>query len=138
MSDLRQEIDLLSQLDHPNVVKIVNAFENENEITLIMDLCEGGELFDNLLEPDEKGEVGYTSKRAAFLFKQMVDAVGYCHKMGVTHRDLKLENFCFTDKEHKLLQLIDFGLSKKFTSGYISDYLNSLNFHQLNSNIHTL
>jgi len=60
----------------------------------------------------------YTQQRAAYLFKQMVEAVGYCHKMNVTHRDLKLENFVFETKEkHSQLKLIDFGLSKRYSKG---------------------
>merc|ERR1719359_835075 len=108
LRDMRQEIALLAQLDHPNIVKILEAYEDERAITLVMEICKGGELFDNLIS-----ETFYTQQRAAFLFKQMAMAVGYCHKMDVTHRDLKLENFVFESREKNAqLKLIDFGLSK--------------------------
>merc|ERR1711934_1331611 len=106
---LKQEMQLLAMLDHPNIVKIREAFEDETAITIVMEICSGGELFDNLLS-----EMSYTQHRAAFLFKQMVGAVGYCHKMRVTHRDLKLENFVFESREPTAqLKLIDFGLSSR-------------------------
>jgi len=113
IQDMRREIELLSQLDHPNIVKILEAFEDNVAITLVMEICKGGELFDNLIEQTQ-----YTEQRAAHLFKQMVEAVHYCHKMNVTHRDLKLENFVFETKEkHSVLKLIDFGLSKRYMGG---------------------
>ena len=49
LRDMRQEIALLSQLDHPNIVKILEAYEDERAITLVMEICKGGELFDNLI-----------------------------------------------------------------------------------------
>ena len=50
IADMRQEIQLLAQLDHPNIVKILEAFEDDTAITLVMEICSGGELFDNLIE----------------------------------------------------------------------------------------
>lgn len=111
---MKQEIQLLAMLDHPNIVKIIEAFEDANSITIVMEICSGGELFDNLLSA-----ASYTQQRAARLFKQMVGAVGYCHKMNVAHRDLKLENFVFETKEARLLKLIDFGLSNRYSGGGI-------------------
>jgi len=115
IDNLKQEIKLLSMLDHPNIVKIREAFEDEQTITIVMEICSGGELFDNL----EK-ENNYSQQRAATLFKQMVSAVGYCHKMNVAHRDLKLENFVFESRDKDAqLKLIDFGLSNRHQSGGI-------------------
>jgi len=115
IEDMKREIRLLSQLDHPNIVKILEAFEDDKCITLVMEICNGGELFDNLI-----AEQTYTQQRAAGLFKQMVEAVLYCHKMNVTHRDLKLENFVFETREKdSQLKLIDFGLSKRYSGGGI-------------------
>jgi len=75
----------------------------------------GGELFDRLANQEQYGQ-----KEAARAFEQMVEAVGYCHRMGVAHRDLKLENFIYESNSwNSQLKLIDFGLSKKYNGGGI-------------------
>merc|ERR1719181_1171317 len=80
-----------------------------------MEVCTGGELYDNLVDTGN-----YTQTIAARIFKQMVQAVGYCHKMGVAHRDLKLENFVFENRaRNSQLKLIDFGLSNRYQAGGI-------------------
>ncbi len=57
----------------------------------------------------------FSEMYAAFVFKQILEAISYCHKMGVCHRDLKPENFIFESKESMSdLKVIDFGLSKIF------------------------
>merc|ERR1719198_2103348 len=113
IDNLKQEIKLLAMLDHPNIVKIREAFEDRQSITIIMEICSGGELFDNLAE-----ETNYSQQRAATLFKQMVSSVVYCHKMHVAHRDLKLENFVFESRDKDAqLKLIDFGLSNRHKTG---------------------
>merc|ERR1719329_68522 len=75
-----------------------------------MECCSGGELYDSLMDEGE-----YSQRRAAELFQQMAQAVNYCHQVGVTHRDLKLENFVFESRPttKSVLKLIDFGLSVK-------------------------
>ncbi|KAJ1613532.1 hypothetical protein OJ252_958 [Cryptosporidium canis] len=86
----RQEMQLLSILDHPNIAKLFETFEDYNSIYLIMELCTGGELFDRL------SQVGRFSERVtAHLIKQMLSAISYCHSKGIVHRDLKPENFLF-------------------------------------------
>ena len=117
VEDLRAEIALCASLDHPNIVKIIESFESDHDITMIMELCQGGELYDSLVSVGE-----YTQKKAAELFKMMVQAVNYCHQMGVVHRDLKLENFVFESKptaSDAILKLIDFGLSVKHSGSGI-------------------
>merc|ERR1719506_3241200 len=107
---IRTEISLLSSLDHPNIVKLVEAFEQPGSITMILELCSGGELYDNLIDVES-----YTEAVAKRIFQQMVASVGYVHQMGIAHRDLKLENFLLESKKsNALIKLIDFGLSKKY------------------------
>lgn len=107
LEDLRNEIRVLISLDHPNVVKLYEVYENATEIYLVMELCTGGELYDNLIANDS-----YDENHAAQLFYQMAAAVAYVHSKKLAHRDLKLENFIFeTRKPGSALKLIDFGLS---------------------------
>lgn len=109
---LRDEIGIMCQLDHPNIVRLEEVYENESEIFLIQELCLGGDLFDRL---EEQSNFHYSESKCARLVKQMLSAVRYLHSKNIIHRDLKLENFLFssTDPESEL-RMIDFGLSKHF------------------------
>lgn len=117
LEQLREEIFIMCQLDHPNIVRLEEVYESLNEIYLVMELCTGGELFDRL---DEQPDYHYTEQDCARLVKQMLNAVRYLHSKGIVHRDLKLENFLFQSIESDSdLKMIDFGLSKHFETGEI-------------------
>ena len=110
---LREEIYIMCQLDYPNIVQLVEAYESDTEIYLIQHLCSGGDLFDRL---DQQPEFHYTEAQCCRLVKQMLSAVRYLHRQKIIHRDLKLENFLFSSNEKDSeLQMIDFGLSKHFS-----------------------
>ena len=110
---LMREVNLMIKLDHPNIIKLYEYYEDEKKIYLIMELCTGGELFDKIIENTEKGKQ-FTEKQAANIFKQMMSAVNYCHKNGIVHRDLKPENLLYFDKsENSPIKVIDFGMSKR-------------------------
>jgi len=100
-------------MDHPNVVRLFDSFEDDRSIYLVMELCEGGELFDRIVEAGR-----LTERQAAVLLRQMLRAVHYLHgEHHVAHRDLKPENYLFASKdamETSQLKLIDFGLAKCF------------------------
>mmetsp|Transcript_38366 Transcript_38366/g.119345 ORF Transcript_38366/g.119345 Transcript_38366/m.119345 type:complete len:422 (+) Transcript_38366:2-1267(+) len=83
------------------------VFESEEEIDLVMEFMEGGELYDRLSKCKQ-----YTEASAADATRQMLLAVAYLHAHQVAHRDLKLENFLYEKKETSHLKLIDFGFSK--------------------------
>eukprot|EP00429_Kryptoperidinium_foliaceum_P128488 CAMPEP_0176282956 /NCGR_PEP_ID=MMETSP0121_2-20121125/51067_1 /TAXON_ID=160619 /ORGANISM="Kryptoperidinium foliaceum, Strain CCMP 1326" /LENGTH=495 /DNA_ID=CAMNT_0017623317 /DNA_START=48 /DNA_END=1535 /DNA_ORIENTATION=- len=113
----QQEIALMKMMDHPNIIKLYETFEDHRNIYLVMELCTGGELFDRIIENGAFNEV-----QAASLVQQMVKAVYYMHENHVCHRDLKPENFLFQSKdsiEKSLLKIIDFGLSIKFSPGQV-------------------
>lgn len=101
--------------DHPNVVQLKEVYESPTAIYLVQELCLGGDLFDRL---DKQDDVHYTEAGCARIMKQIVDAVRYIHDKGIIHRDLKLENFMFSnDSPDSELRMIDFGLSKHFKFG---------------------
>ena len=113
---LMREVNLMIKLDHPNIIKLYEYYETDKSIYLIMELCTGGELFDRIVENTENG-IQYTEKQAASLFRQMMDAINYCHKNGIVHRDLKPENLLFLNKDpNSPIKVIDFGMSKRFTA----------------------
>ena len=114
LDDLRNEIGLLKMLDHPNVIKLYEYYEDASNLYLVLELCDGGELFDRL---HMQAGSRYTEAEAARLMFKMVAAIAYCHYMGISHRDLKLENFIFESKDvDSNIKLIDFGLSAKYGS----------------------
>lgn len=91
IDNLRKEVNIMAMLDHPNIIKLVDAFEDRKYLVIISELCSGGELYDHLISAET-----YTQQVAANVFKQMVKAVNFCHQNGIAHRDLKLENFIIT------------------------------------------
>jgi len=110
-----QEISIMKAMDHPNIIKLFETFEDRKQIFLVMELCKGGELFDRIIEAGH-----FTEKDCAQVVQQMLSAVLYMHKSNVCHRDLKPENFLFLNKgaiDKNVLKIIDFGLSKAFVEG---------------------
>ncbi|KAL1312403.1 hypothetical protein HN51_039022 [Arachis hypogaea] len=114
IEDVRREVEIMRHLPkHPNIVSLKDTFEDDSAVHLVMELCEGGELFDRIVA---RGH--YTERAAAAVTKTIVEVVQMCHKHGVMHRDLKPENFLFANKkETAALKAIDFGLSVFFKPG---------------------
>ncbi|XP_059641288.1 calcium-dependent protein kinase 10-like [Cornus florida] len=114
IEDVRREVAIMSSLpDHPNVVRLRATYEDNEAVHLVMELCEGGELFDRIVA---RGH--YSERAAAGVARTIAEVVRMCHENGVMHRDLKPENFLFANKkEHSLLKAIDFGLSVFFKPG---------------------
>jgi len=108
----KQEIAIMKMMDHPNIIKLFESFEDHRNIYLVMELCAGGELFDRIIESGH-----FTEVQAATIMQQIVRAINYMHENRICHRDLKPENFLFTTKESidkNTLKIIDFGLSCKY------------------------
>ncbi|XP_040990790.1 calcium-dependent protein kinase 10-like [Juglans microcarpa x Juglans regia] len=114
VEDVRREVAIMSTLpDHPNVVKLRETYEDSENVHLVMELCEGGELFDRIVA---RGH--YSERAAASVARTIAEVVRMCHANGVMHRDLKPENFLFANKkERSPLKAIDFGLSVFFKPG---------------------
>ncbi|CAG2055557.1 unnamed protein product, partial [Timema podura] len=132
---IRREIQIMSSVQHPNIIHIYEVFENREKMVLVMEYAAGGELYDYLSERKV-----LTEDEARRIFRQIATAVYYCHKHKICHRDLKLENIlldehgsakdagikpgisglmcqCFTTKLVKIrpgLRIADFGLSNVF------------------------
>ena len=100
---LRDEILIMSQLDHPNICRLHEVYEDEHYIYLVQELGDGGELFDVL---DEQPDYHYQEQDAVKLVHQMLSALRYLHSKGIIHRDLKLENFLYSTRKHQQLKLI--------------------------------
>lgn len=111
--NFKNEINIMSECDHPNIIKLVEIYEDKMFIELIMEECFGGTLFDRLFKNLEEEGEAFSEKEAAKIFKQIMSAIYYCHKKGIAHRDLKMENILFLYKtEDSPIKVIDFGLSE--------------------------
>ncbi|XP_045822132.1 calcium-dependent protein kinase SK5-like [Trifolium pratense] len=112
--DVLREIQIMQHLSqHPKVVKIHDTYEDSCYVDLVMEFCEGGNLYDRI---KQKGH--YSEQQAAKLVKNIVEAVQDCHSLGVMHRDLKPENLVFdTVEDDANLKIIDFGSSVFYKSG---------------------
>eukprot|EP00536_Pseudo-nitzschia_multiseries_P015732 jgi/Psemu1/263185/estExt_Genewise1Plus.C_9420002 len=108
---LREEIFIMCKADHPDIIRLEEVYESNDQIYLIMDLLTGGDMFDRL---DSQPNYHYSESECAHIVKQMLSSVKYLHANNIIHRDLKLENFLFDDEESNTIRLIDFGLSKHF------------------------
>lgn len=102
-----REISILRELSHPNIVRLHEMVETDRTIGIILEYASGGELFDYILNHH------YLKDNAARrLFAQLVSGVGYLHKKGIVHRDLKLENLLL-DRNRNII-ITDFGFANMF------------------------
>lgn len=115
--NVKGEIELTKSLDHPNIVKLHEIFEDQQNHYLVMELCSGGELFEHVVVVGRLAEA-----QAMVIMRQIFLAIAFLHDQLICHRDLKPENFIFAAKgpiESTTLKLIDFGLSRRFTLGEV-------------------
>ncbi|CAJ1915460.1 unnamed protein product [Sphenostylis stenocarpa] len=109
IEDVRREVKILRALTgHKNLVQFYEAYEDNDNVYIVMELCKGGELLDKILSRGGK----YSEEDARIVMLQILSVVAFCHLQGVVHRDLKPENFLYISKEeNSTLKVIDFGLS---------------------------
>jgi len=115
---LHNEIDILKEVQHPNIIRLKEVHEDEKYLHLITELCTGGELFDRIIAKTNSPEQHFSEKEAASLVYSILDAIAYCHDVkNIVHRDLKPENFLYATKAaDSPIKIIDFGLSRHNTS----------------------
>lgn len=103
------EVKVLLTLDHPNITKYFETYDDKQYLYLVMEYCPYGEIFDSQ-ESFLKNDQGYTEADAARIISKCLEALQHCHSLGITHRDIKPENIMYgKDRE---VRLVDFGLSK--------------------------
>lgn len=105
----RREIEVLKMCQHPHIIRLLDIFENQDYIYIVMEYLPGGDLFSYL----EKRSFTLTEDRARELSHQLATAIYYLHSFGIAHRDLKPENILMTEDTDKGdVKIVDFGLSK--------------------------
>ena len=114
--EILNEINILKQIDHPNVVKIFEFYNSEDAFYLITEYCSEGELFKIISEKKKLTEI-----QCAYIIYQVLSAIKYCHKLKIMHRDLKPENILIYKhdkvKDYYDVKICDFGTSQIFKRG---------------------
>mmetsp|Transcript_1871 Transcript_1871/g.4178 ORF Transcript_1871/g.4178 Transcript_1871/m.4178 type:complete len:588 (+) Transcript_1871:24-1787(+) len=113
VAGLRQEVQLVKGLDHPNIVRLCETFEDRNNLYLVMELFDGGEILQNLVSLGSPCP-GFPEREAGHIMRQVLRAVNYLSALNIAHRDLKLENVMLVravDCKSTPLKIIDFGLA---------------------------
>ncbi|EQC37223.1 CAMK protein kinase [Saprolegnia diclina VS20] len=108
LDNIHREMEILRKLDHPNIVKLVDVFDNEGDMCyLVMELVTGGELFDRIIAKEH-----YTEAEAKVVVRTVADVLVYCHAQDIAHRDLKPENLLYaTADDNAEIKIADFGFA---------------------------
>ena len=104
---IEKEIKYMKILNHPNIVKIYEIIEDENNFYIVMEYVPGGELFNYIVKNKR-----LTENEASFFYSQIIHIIQEIHKHKICHRDLKPENLLLT--QNKTIKIIDFGLSNEY------------------------
>jgi serine/threonine protein kinase len=105
----KREIEVLKLCQHPNIIRLLDVFDNPEYIYIVLEYMAGGDLFNYL----EKREFKITEDKARQIAHMIASALYYLHSYGIVHRDLKLENILMVDSANDSeLKIVDFGLSK--------------------------
>ena len=111
----QNEVDILRKISHPNIVNIFEIYEDSKKYYIMMEICEGGELFEAISQ-----QGSFSEGDCANIMKSLLSAVNYLHGKNIVHRDLKPENIMLTKNLQKMknkkyeIKLIDFGTAKQF------------------------
>ena len=107
MDCIMEEVAILHSLDHPNIVKYYETYNDHKYIYLVMEYVSGKALFEKITEQENQT---FNEMEAARYMKQLFQAINHCHAYNIVHRDIKPDNIMITDDDS--VRLIDFGLSK--------------------------
>ncbi|KAK8580391.1 hypothetical protein V6N13_143495 [Hibiscus sabdariffa] len=109
---VQKEVEIMQHLSgHPGIVTLQAVYEDPDCFHLVMELCSGGRLIDQMAESQ------FSEQRAANIFKDVMSIIKYCHEMGVVHRDIKPENILLTTSGK--IKLADFGLAMRISKGQV-------------------
>lgn len=112
LNNLLTEVQILSSLDHPNIIKLVETYQDQYYLHIVTDLCTGKDVFTHCIN-----KVKLTEKDICVIIFKIVSAVQYLHEHKIVHRDIKAENIMLESNEIDAeIKIIDFGLSKKYNS----------------------
>ncbi|KAM4018736.1 myosin light chain kinase 3 isoform 2-T2 [Anomaloglossus baeobatrachus] len=108
--EVKNEINVMNQLNHVNLIQLYDAFECKNDLTLIMEYLDGGELFDRITD-----ESYHLTELDAIMFtRQICEGIYYLHQQYILHLDLKPENILCVSRTGNQIKIIDFGLARRY------------------------
>jgi len=112
--DVGDEAEILKSLDHPNIIRLHETFQDRGSYYLVMDFCAGGDLFESIIAAGHFNEV-----QAARVMQQLLLAVKYMHDQFIFFGDMKPENVLLTERniDEAIVKLVDFSGAQRFTPG---------------------
>mmetsp|Transcript_16931 Transcript_16931/g.43149 ORF Transcript_16931/g.43149 Transcript_16931/m.43149 type:complete len:614 (+) Transcript_16931:105-1946(+) len=121
----QKEIDIMKALDHPNICKLLETYEQGRFMFFVMEFCEGREVFDRIMDHGMIAE-----KTTKDIVRQSASALNYAHNKGIAHRDMKPENICFctNDPHDNHIKVIDWGLGFYFGQARMVSAVGSLTY----------
>uniref|UniRef100_A0A672TRZ4 Myosin light chain kinase family member 4 n=1 Tax=Strigops habroptila TaxID=2489341 RepID=A0A672TRZ4_STRHB len=108
--EVKNEIHVMNQLNHVNLIQLYDAFESKNDIVLVMEYVEGGELFDRIIDEN----CNLTEMDTILFIKHICEGIQYMHQMYILHLDLKPENILCVNRSANQIKIIDFGLARRY------------------------
>lgn len=128
------EVQLHLTMKHPHIVQLFEYFDELKEVTMVLEYCAGGDLFDAIVAQrpkDKKGSLGFTEKQSVVATRHVLSALEYIHEQSVVHRDIKCENILLqhrtsnTAVEDNVFKLCDFGFAAHDKGEGLTDRLGS-------------
>ncbi|KAG5849843.1 hypothetical protein ANANG_G00076000 [Anguilla anguilla] len=107
---VRNEIQVMNQLDHANLIQLYAAYESRHDIILVMEYVDGGELFDRIIDEN----YNLTELDTVLFIRQITEGLQYMHQMYILHLDLKPENILCVSRSTNKIKIIDFGLARRY------------------------
>ncbi|KAM8874538.1 myosin light chain kinase 3 isoform 4-T4 [Spinachia spinachia] len=107
---VRNEVQVMNQLNHANLIQLYAAYESRYDIILVMEYVEGGELFDRIIDEN----YNLTELDTVLFIRQICEGLQYMHKMYILHLDLKPENILCVNRATNKIKIIDFGLARRY------------------------
>mmetsp|Transcript_71726 Transcript_71726/g.202861 ORF Transcript_71726/g.202861 Transcript_71726/m.202861 type:complete len:229 (-) Transcript_71726:25-711(-) len=108
LQGLKQEIEIMKEIDHRHVIRLYEYFQDPKEYFLVTELVEGGELFERIVKKSR-----YSELEARDCVKTILETMAFLHERGIVHRDLKPENLLLTSKTDDAdIKVADFGFAK--------------------------
>ena len=134
LKNFLREVQILQKLDHPNIVKCLDVFDDGICVHSLLEMCAGGDLFDWFLRLPK-----YTERNVVKIISDVTSAIGHCHQRGIVHRDIKPENILLFKKDRKdvggpaVVKLCDFGCAFELQQPDETSIVDVLNESQMAS-----
>eukprot|EP00930_Biecheleria_cincta_P074474 TRINITY_DN61690_c0_g1_i1.p1 TRINITY_DN61690_c0_g1~~TRINITY_DN61690_c0_g1_i1.p1 ORF type:complete len:624 (+),score=98.19 TRINITY_DN61690_c0_g1_i1:164-1873(+) len=124
------EVQLHLTMKHPHIVQLFEYFDEPATVTLVLEYCQGGDLFDAIVaQSSKKTSRGFTGKQSVVATRHVLSALAYIHEQSVVHRDIKCENILLQHRdiavEDNVFKLCDFGFAAHDKGEGLTDRLGS-------------